>query len=128
MSLSALLLIAQSTFAALPADGFDGQCIYPPGLGDPRPGEVRVTCNRVELDEGGVDFVDRSWNRRMLRFAGEWEGDRLVVRTVTPRTGATLEVRGLCRTYHANEAVSVIACTAVAGGRSWIANFKVSRL
>lgn len=128
MSLLALLLFAQSAFAAAPAASYDGQCIYPPGLGEPRPGEVRVTCSRVVLDAGGVDFIDRAWNRRMLRFSGQWEGDRLTVRSVTPRSGSTVEARGLCRTYYAEEEVSVIACTAVSGGRSWIGNFQMSKL
>jgi hypothetical protein len=128
MSIAAFLFIAQSAFTAVPAAALDGQCIYPPGLGDPQSGEVRVTCSRVELDAGGIDFVDRSWNRRMLRFSGDWEGDRLTVHTVTPRSGATQEVRGLCRVYYANEVVSVIACTAVAGGRTWLGNFRASRI
>ena len=128
MALLTILALAQSAFGAAPAAEFDGQCVYPPGLGEPRPGEVWVTCSRVRLGPDGIDFIDRAWNRRMLRFSGEWQGDRLTVRSVTPRSGATLEVRGLCRTYYTDEKVSVIACTAVAGGRSWLGNFKVSRL
>ena len=128
MTFSALLLLAQVAFGAAPGASYDGQCIYPPGLGEPRGDEVRVTCNRVNVDGAGVDFVDRSWNRRMLRFSGQWEGDRLTVRSVTPRDGRMVEARGLCRTYYANEEVSVIACTAVSGGRTWLGNFKVSRI
>ena len=128
MPLFTILALAQSAFGAMAPAEFDGQCLYPPGLGEPRGGEVRVTCSRVALDASGVNFIDRAWNRRMLRFAGEWNGDRLTVRSVTPRSGAALEVRGLCRIYYANEEVSTIACTAVAGGRSWIGNFKVLRI
>lgn len=128
MSLFPLLLLAQSAFAAAPAASYDGQCMYPPGLGEPQPGEVRVTCSRVILAENAVDFVDRAWNRRMLRFSGQWEGDRLTVSSVTARSGSTVEARGLCRTFRADEQVSVIACTAVSGSRTWIGNFKVSRL
>jgi hypothetical protein len=123
-----LVVLAQAAFAPTPAASYDGQCIYPPGLGEPRGEEVRVTCNRVATDSGGVEFHDRNWDARMLRFSGEWAGDRLTVRSVTPRRGSTVEARGLCRIYHANEAVSVIACTAVSGSRSWIGNFRVSRL
>jgi hypothetical protein len=111
----------------MPAASYDGECLYPPGLGEPR-GELRVSCNRVVTDGDGVEFRDRNWNARMARFSGEWDGDRLTVRSVRLRTGAAIEARGLCRTYYANEEVSVIACTAVSGGRSWIGNFKVSRV
>jgi hypothetical protein len=97
-------------------------------LGDPRPGEVRVSCDRVATDKTGVDFVSRAWDTRMLRFSGEWDGDLLKVRSITPRSGAALQARGVCRVDSANGEVSVIACTAVAGGRSWIGNFKVSRI
>ena len=128
MSLLPLIALAQAAFGAAPQASYDGQCVYPPGLGEPRSGEVWVTCSRMTTDADGVDFRDRGWNRSMLRFSGEWDGDRLTVHSITPRTGRPVEVRGLCRTYYANEQVSVIACTAVSGSRSWIGNFKVSRL
>ena len=128
MSLLALALLAQSAFAAPPPASYEGECVYAPGLGEPRAGEVRVTCDQVTTDAGGIDFRTSAWDVRMLRFAGTWDGDRLTVASVVPRSGPPVEVRGLCRRYYANERVSVIACTAVAGGRSWIANFKVTRI
>ena len=128
MILLPLIALAQGAFAAAPAVTYDGQCVYPPGLGEPRPGEVWVTCSQVVRNSDGLDFRDRAWDRSMLRFSGEWDGDRLTVRSVVPRTGGPVEARGLCRMYYAEEAVSVIACTAVSNGRSWIGNFKVSRL
>ncbi|WP_305097712.1 hypothetical protein [Croceibacterium aestuarii] len=125
MSLFAFLALAQGAVADVPTS-YDGQCIYPPVLGDPRPGEVRLTCSRVITDGAGIDFIDREWDSRMMRFAGVWDGDLLKVRSVTPRTGAALQARGVCRVDYADGAVSVIACTAIAGGRSWIGNFRVS--
>lgn len=128
MSMLALALLAQSAFGVPPAASYDGQCIYAPGLGEPRGGEVRVTCDQVVTDAGGIDFRSAAWDARMMRFAGNWEGDRLTVTSIVPRSGSPVEVRGLCRRYYANQQVSVIACTAVAGGRSWIANFRVTRI
>ena len=128
MIAAALALLAQSASATLPPAVFDGECIYAPGLGDPRPGETRVTCNQVLSDPAGIEFRDSNWDARMMRFIGEWNSDRLTVRQIVPRSGSSIDVRGLCRTYYTQGEVSVIACTAVAGGRSWIANFKVSRI
>jgi hypothetical protein len=128
MSLLPLIALAQAAFGSAPAASYDGQCIYPPGLGSPRPGELWVICSEVATDADGVDFRDRGFDRSMLRFSGEWGGDRLTVRSVTPRTGGPVEARGLCRTYYVDGEVSVIACTAVSGSRSWAGNFKVSRL
>ncbi|MXO59916.1 hypothetical protein GRI89_10230 [Altererythrobacter salegens] len=127
MSLLAILALAEAAVSGAPAT-YDGRCMYPAVLGDPRPGEVRLSCSQVDTDDEGIDFVDREWNSRMMRFAGIWDGDLLKVRSVTPRTGATLEARGVCRVDHTNGAVSVIACTAVAGGLSWIGNFRVSKI
>ena len=127
MALSSLLFLAQAAFTPAPGVSYDGQCIYPPGLGEPR-GELRVTCTRVVTDADGVEFRNRSIGVRMARFSGAWNGDRLTVRSVRLRTGSSFEARGMCRVYHANEQVSVIACTAVSSGRSYIANFMVSRI
>lgn len=128
MSLLPLIALAQAAFGSAPVASYDGQCTYPAGRGEPRPGEMWVTCSRLVADAEGVDFRDRGWDRSMLRFAGEWDGDRLTVRSVVPRTGGPVEARGLCRTYYADEEVSVIACAARSGGRLWIGNFKVSRI
>ncbi|MGX7896257.1 hypothetical protein [Tsuneonella sp. HG222] len=121
-----VLALATSAFADPPPSAFDGRCFYPPGLGDPVPLEVRTTCNRVVTGPQGVDFLQTAWDARMLSFSGRWEEDRLVVETVTERSGRSYEARGLCRIYRADEEVSVIACTAVQGARSWIGNFRVS--
>ena len=129
MLMLAVLAIAQSAFASVPDATFDGQCLYPPGLGAPAPLEARATCDRVRADGNGVEFQDSQWPDKRLRFMGEWgEGERMVVRAVVPRNGETIEARGLCRIYRANDEPSMVACTAVAGARSWVANFRVSRL
>ncbi len=123
-----LLAFAASAFAAPTPAGYDGQCFYPPGLGDPAPLEVRVTCDHVSTDANGMEFSDTNWDARMLRFSGEWQDERLTVTSVTQRNGQVFEARGLCRIYRTNEEVSVIACTAVNGARTWIGNFRVSRI
>ena len=128
MVVLALLALAQAAVGDPGQATYHGQCFYPPILGDPRPGEVRILCDQVATDETGVEFVDSTWDVRMVRFAGYWEGNILAVRSVTSRTGATVEARGACRIDRANGKVSVIACTAVTHGRSWIGNFRVSKI
>jgi len=123
-----LLALATSAFADPGPVGYEGRCFYPPGLGDPAPLEIRTNCDRVETDAQGVDFLDTAWDARMLRFAGDWDGGRMTVTSVTQRNGETFAARGLCRVYRANEKVSTIACTAVNGARSWVGNFQVSRI
>lgn len=128
MVVLSLLALAQAVVGTTPAATYDGQCIYPPVLGEAGPGEIRVTCSRVATDGTGIDFVDREWDARMVRFSGYWDGNILAVRSVTPRSGATVEARGACRIDKANGAVSVIACTAVTGGRTFVGNFRVSKI
>lgn len=103
---------------------FEGRCAYPPGLGEPGPGEIRASCNHVRVESEAVVFASRDWGDQ-VRFSGTFEGERLEVHTVTPRVGEPVATRGLCRIFYADGAVSVISCTAVEeeGPRSWIANF-----
>ena len=104
MLMLSVLAIAQSAFASVPDATFDGQCLYPPGLGAPAPLEARATCDRVRADGDGVEFMDSQWPDKRLRFVGEWsEGERMVVRAVVPRNGEMVEARGLCRIYRAND-------------------------
>jgi len=103
---------------------FDGECIYPPALGQPAPGETRILCDTVVADTNGIEFRLNSWDARMIRFSGTWRGEDLMVTSIQLRTGKCKVVRGQCRFYYAGGEVSMISCTSVAGADSWIANFR----
>lgn len=121
------LIAAQFGTPTLPAGEYRGQCLYPEAVRERAAGDELVTCNEASVDSGGVTFGQRSWGMRM-RFAGTFEGDRLTVESVTFRNGTSHHARGLCQLFYVDQEVSTIACTAVARGRSYAANFVVSRI
>ena len=52
----------------------------------------------------------------------------MTVASVTLPNGRTLEVRGVCKLYYADDALSTVACTATSTRGSTAANFVVSRI
>lgn len=123
----ALLFAAQLAASAPSAATYDGQCLYPETVRERAVGTVLATCNRAVVVQGGVAFVTRGTSQQM-QFRGTWEGDRLTVESVVLRGRSPANARGLCQLYEANDRTSTIACTAVAGSRSYAANFVVSRI
>ena len=59
-----------------------------------------------------------------MRFFGTWHGDQLQVSSIQERNRDPIEARGQCRIFFANDGVSMVSCTAIGGGRGWVANFR----
>jgi hypothetical protein len=123
----AALALALAADSFVPEDdlplSFAGECIYPPKVVDAAASDTLVLCDAAVADEQGVEFRQRQWDAG-TRFFGEWHGDQLRVTSIRPRAGDAVEARGQCRIYFANDAVSMISCTAIGAGRGWIANFR----
>ncbi|MDE8653768.1 hypothetical protein [Novosphingobium album (ex Liu et al. 2023)] len=109
----------------------NGRCEYSAEVQEHRDGTVLALCDTLEIvrdgNTGTLDFRQRSWGST-IRFQGEMAGDRMIVRSVRPRAGETAPATGTCEVFHANDRISVVACLARAGTRSYAANFVVSRL
>lgn len=122
------LLLAQFGNAPEVTGRIDGQCLYPEAVQERAQGTMLVTCSEVVVEEGVIAFGLRGWETQ-VRFEGAFNGDRLTVHQVVTRHGDRVEeARGLCQLYYSNDELSTIACTAVAGSRSYAANFIVSRI
>jgi hypothetical protein len=124
--LSALILaLAANQFVPeddLPLD-LHGECIYPPKIVDAAANDTLLLCDTVAADEQGITFRQSQWNAG-TQFFGEWHGGQLRVTSIRGRTGDPFEARGQCRIYFANDAISMISCTATGAGRGWVANFR----
>ena len=122
------LLFAQIGAAPVVGEHFKGQCLYPDAVLERAQDTTLVTCGEVDVAPDSLTFALRGWEPS-IRFHGEWDGDRLTVTHIARRgRDEAEEARGLCQLYFANDKLSTIACTAVAGGRSYAANFVVSRI
>jgi hypothetical protein len=122
-----LLALALAANPFLPEDDLPldlhGECIYPPRIVEAAANDTLLLCDSVVADTEGIAFRRSQWNFG-TRFFGEWHGDRLQVTSIQGRTGDPFEARGQCRIYFANEAISMISCTAIGAGRGWVANFR----
>jgi len=110
----------------------EGRCIYPPEVAEKRDGAVLALCDRLTLEIGqegaDFDFAQASWGS-MLRFSGERSGERaFAVRRLRSRNGEWRDANGTCELFYRDDTVSTVACYAVARGRTYAANFVVSRL
>jgi hypothetical protein len=103
-----------------------GQCFYPPRIAKALPNATRVICDTVEVNAGGVDFVQREWDAHS-RFLGRWQGGVLTVTALQPRNGRQKEARGSCRIDRLDGRISMVSCAVVAGGRDWLANFRAAQ-
>lgn len=123
----ALLLAAQ--FAAdVPSPGnYAGSCFYPEAVVQQAGGTELLTCQRAEIAADSIAFGLAGWDVE-TRFHGTFAGNQLTVDHVTLSGGRIVSVRGLCEVYHANDSVSVIACTAISDAEGSIAaNFIPAR-
>jgi hypothetical protein len=119
------LVLAANPFVPeddLPLD-LHGECIYPPRIVEAAANDTLLLCDAVAADAEGISFRRSQWNYE-TRFLGEWHGDRLRVTSVQGRTGDPFEARGQCRIYFANDAISMVSCTAIGAGRGWVGNFR----
>ncbi|MEJ2459942.1 MAG: hypothetical protein P8Y58_18140, partial [Novosphingobium sp.] len=93
---------------------------------------VLVTCDTVDIDQssnvGSVVYRQRSWDATMLRVEGKWDGDRMTVRHLALRNGTSGDAKGMCSIFRRAGRVSVVSCLAKMGGRSFAANFEMSRI
>ncbi len=122
-----LTLAAQLAADALPTGTYDGTCLYPEAVQErAAPGEL-VACNQARVNADSITFGRRGWQTH-TRFNGAFQGDRLTVTSVTLPNGRAVDVRGVCEIYHADNAVSTIACTATSTRGSMAANFVVSTI
>ena len=122
-----LAIAAQFAADTLPAGTYNGVCQYPLAVQErAAPGEL-VVCNQVRIEDNSIAFGRRSWQTR-TRFNGTFEGSRMTVDSVTLPNGRTVEVRGVCELYHADDRLSTVACTATSNRGAMAANFVVSRL
>ena len=129
MMMSPLITLLFAQFTVTPAaEGlFEGTCLYPEAVRErAAPGEL-VNCNVVEIESDAVTFGRRGWNGE-TRFNGSFDGDRMTVTSVTLNNRDTIEVRGVCQLYFANDELSTVACTASSNRGSVAANFVVSKL
>ena len=125
-SILTMLLVQFSADPTL-AEQYEGTCLYPEAVRErAAPGEL-INCNRVEIDPASITFGRRGWKSE-TRFDGVFEGDRLTVSSVTVNENTTIEVRGVCQLYFADDALSTVACTASSNRGSVAANFVVSKL
>ncbi len=128
MLFALVTLIAAQFPGDAPLEGrFEGHCQYPPALAERAAGTALITCTRLTVDDGGIAFGLRGWETE-VRFEGAFDGERLTVERIVTRHRGAEDARGLCQLYYANEDLSTVACTAVAGPRSYAANFIVSRI
>lgn len=106
----------------------EGQCTYPADLVERAGGTLLVTCGEAVLSADSVTFAARGF-APTIRFVGAWDGNELEVSHIARRGQDAAEVaRGSCRVQLREERFSAIVCTAIAGPRSYLANFIVPLL
>lgn len=106
----------------------EGRCTYPAAVMTEVQGATLVQCGEAVLSEDGIAFASRGFEPS-IRFGGTWDGGELDLRHVARRGRATVdEARGWCRLQYRGEDISAIVCTAVAGPRSYLANFIVPNI
>jgi hypothetical protein len=124
-------LIAALILAQLP-DGdtaqmrLEGRCTYPEELVRRAGTAHLVRCGEATLTEDGIAFAARGFPPN-ARFIGTWDGSELQLTRIAGRDRAD-EARGTCRLEFRDSAISAIVCTAVAGPRSYVANFIVPNI
>jgi hypothetical protein len=108
-----------------------GRCDYPASLRPPLVGEERALCDRVRVqDDVGatiIEFAHGGTTQRM-RFSGEREGHRMIVRSAGSTRVPEKPAHGSCTIFYKEERVSAVSCVAQAGARSFVANFIVPAL
>ncbi|WP_442623118.1 hypothetical protein [Parasphingopyxis sp.] len=103
---------------------FRGQCEYSDRFAPllERGDHSFALCDSATVAGGVFDFRRDSWGS-MMRFEGTRSGDRMAIGHVQLRSGSRRAATGACEIFYRDGAVSTIACTAVAGGRTYAANF-----
>lgn len=101
----------------------NGRCVYPVALGPPLPGETRSICDHVEASDTTIEFR-HGGSTQWMRFSGSMDDDRMTVRSVAATGVEERPARGSCKIFHKRERVSAVSCLALAGGRSFVANFQ----
>ncbi|MFC3098290.1 hypothetical protein [Alteraurantiacibacter palmitatis] len=124
-ALIAALILAQFPAGEAAELRLEGRCIYPDELARQAGTAQLVTCGEAMLNGQGIAFAARGFVPN-LRFIGSWNGSELQLTHVARRgQRAADEARGSCRLEFRQNEISAIVCTAVAGPRSYIANFIV---
>ena len=120
-ALIAALILAQFPAGDITELRLEGRCIYPEELAQ-RAGTARlVTCGEAVLTADGIAFATRGFQPN-TRFIGAWDGHELQLARIAGPNRSN-EARGTCRLEFRQNDISAIVCTAVAGSRSYIANF-----
>lgn len=122
------LLLAQ--FNPAPAESLrvEGRCTYPAAVAAEVEGATLVQCGEVVLSQHGISFASRGFEPS-IQFVGEWDGSELDLHHIARRGREQAdEARGWCRLQYRGDDISAIVCTAVAGPRSYLANFIVPNI
>lgn len=122
------LLLAQFNPAQAENLRVEGRCTYPDAVVAEVEGATLVQCGEAWLTAEGIAFAARGFEPS-IRFVGEWDGSELDLHHVARRgRDRADEARGWCRLQYRGNAISAIVCTAVAGPRSYLANFIVPNI
>ncbi|MCL6250245.1 hypothetical protein M3P36_04170 [Altererythrobacter sp. KTW20L] len=122
------LVLAQLNPQSSETIRLEGRCTYPPEVSAEVEGATLVQCGEALLREDGIAFASRGFEPS-IRFVGSWNGSELDLHHVARRgRNRADEARGWCRLQYRGEDVSAIVCTAVAGPRSYLANFIVPNI
>jgi hypothetical protein len=127
-ALLASVIVAQ--FLPTEADSLriEGRCFYPPQLVEQAQSWRLVECGEAELTPDGIAFASRGFPAS-VRFIGQWQGGSLDIgQVVLHGRDGTVDARGWCRLDHRGAEISAIACSVVAGPRSFIVNFIVPNI
>jgi hypothetical protein len=126
-----LAALALQPAAATDTVELEGRCEYPESVRQYQHETVLAICSHLTISREGDDTVFTFGPRSLgptMKFAGRMSGNRMEVRQVTLRDGETNAAEGTCEIFYTNGEVSVVACLAHSGARSWAANFIKSRL
>ena len=122
------LLLAQFNPASTDSLRVEGRCTYPDAVVAEVEGATLVQCGEATLTEDGIAFASRGF-APSIRFVGQWDGSELDLHHVARRgRDEADEARGWCRLQYRGDTISAIVCTAVAGPRSYVANFIVPNI
>lgn len=123
------LLLAAGTAGVTGAEEqLQGRCRYSAAVQAHREDTVLVTCDAVTIDKpagtGGIVFSQDNWDVVMIRFQGEWTGDRMAVSHLVLRNGIDGPAKGTCEVFRREGRVSAVSCLATMAGSTYAANFE----
>jgi len=109
----------------------EGRCEYPPAVRQHQAQTVLAICNQLTIAREGGEMVITFGPRGLgptMTFTGQADGNRMQVQQVTLRRGEIESAEGTCEISYTNGEISVVACLANAGPRSWAGNFVNNRI